>query len=245
MFNFYSSSKFLLVITVWITYLSIITQVSDLCYNFIDLYTRLWLNEFFINTLYFYWTSFWYLTAVILVIKIVSTVIHKRNIPWSIWLILSILISYSFTILDYWNFNYTHLNILKNEYQLNTLLTNSINKYHPFIFYSTLTWLYVITLYVNSIHTFKLFRFNYQRLYLVRNMNFFLPMIYITLSLGSWWALQEGSWGGWWNWDASEVFGLIVMLFYLHFVHKSLLTLTYKNKSTRKRKKRSWINAIT
>lgn len=40
--------------------------------------------------------------------------------------------------------------------------------------------------------------------------------------LGAWWALQEGSWGGWWNWDASEVFGLIVLTYLLTSLHSIL-----------------------
>ena len=41
----------------------------------------------------------------------------------------------------------------------------------------------------------------------------------ITLYFGGWWALQEGSWGGWWNWDASEVLGLITLLYLILAVH--------------------------
>jgi heme/copper-type cytochrome/quinol oxidase subunit 1 len=32
--------------------------------------------------------------------------------------------------------------------------------------------------------------------------------------------LQEGSWGGWWNWDPSEVFGLLTLLFFISRIHK-------------------------
>ena len=30
--------------------------------------------------------------------------------------------------------------------------------------------------------------------------------------MGGLWAYQEGSWGGWWDWDISEVFGLFIYL---------------------------------
>jgi hypothetical protein len=53
----------------------------------------------------------------------------------------------------------------------------------------------------------------------------------IALYLGAWWALQEGSWGGWWNWDSSEVFGLIVLTFILFIIHFYTIysSLIYKN----------------
>ena len=43
--------------------------------------------------------------------------------------------------------------------------------------------------------------------------------ILTALYLGSWWALQEGSWGGWWNWDASEFLGLLVLYLILTIFH--------------------------
>jgi cytochrome c biogenesis factor len=48
--------------------------------------------------------------------------------------------------------------------------------------------------------------------------------------LGSWWALQEGTWGGWWNWDSSETFGLFFFLLPFFFYHnKSYLNFHQKN----------------
>jgi cytochrome c biogenesis factor len=29
---------------------------------------------------------------------------------------------------------------------------------------------------------------------------YFLSILLLGLILGGWWAYQEGSWGGWWNW---------------------------------------------
>jgi hypothetical protein len=51
--------------------------------------------------------------------------------------------------------------------------------------------------------------------------NFYIILITCSLYLGSWWALQEGSWGGWWNWDASEVFGLLILTLLLIIIHYS------------------------
>jgi cytochrome c biogenesis factor len=44
-------------------------------------------------------------------------------------------------------------------------------------------------------------------------------LISISLYMGAWWALQEGSWGGWWNWDPSEVFGLLILTKLLLMFH--------------------------
>jgi cytochrome c biogenesis factor len=46
--------------------------------------------------------------------------------------------------------------------------------------------------------------------------------ILVALYLGSWWALQEGSWGGWWNWDASEFLGLLVLYLILTIFHATV-----------------------
>jgi len=52
-------------------------------------------------------------------------------------------------------------------------------------------------------------------------------IILYSLYLGSWWALQEGSWGGWWNWDSSEVFGLLILCFFLLYLHNKHLNTIY------------------
>jgi hypothetical protein len=229
MFNFYTFYKFLIISVVWVIYSGTLLQLTDLYYNFGDLSTRLWVNEFFMNTYYFYWTSFWYLTVVVIMVKLVFILVYVRTLNFNLLVFTYLLIVYSMITFEYWGYNYSTTDLLKPEYQINSLLTNSINKYHPFIFYFTLTWIYVVNLYITSVFYKQTFRSNYQKLYLVRNLGFFLPLIYSTLALGSWWALQEGSWGGWWNWDSSEVFGLLVMLFYLHVLHKSFTSLTCKN----------------
>jgi len=62
---------------------------------------------------------------------------------------------------------------------------------------------------------------------------FYLISCITALYLGSWWALQEGSWGGWWNWDSSEVFGVIIFFklitiyHFYYFSHRTELTVLY------------------
>ena len=230
MLNFYIPIKFVTVIVI-ITFYSLVLN-SNNYFNFIDLTTRVWLNEFFLNTYYFYWTSFWYLLAVIVLLKLVFVVVYLRHSSFHVNILSLFLLFYSFTILEYYGYNYVTLGTLKSEYQINSLLTNSINKYHPFIFYFTLIWLYVTNLYSLKTSRKNLFSVTFGKLYVTQRLGFFIPMIYATLGLGSWWALQEGSWGGWWNWDSSEVFGLIVMLFYVQLIHKPLVRTSWKTLNT-------------
>jgi hypothetical protein len=222
MFNFYTFHTFLLITTLWLFCSSILIQAPDLYYNFNDLYTRLWLNEFFFNMYYFYWTSFWYLVVVVVITKLTFTLVYVRQLTVGLYIFITLLYTYASTICEYYGYSFINTSFLKPEYQINSLLSNSINKYHPLIFYFTLTWVYVISIHTSIYANNQSFLFSYKKQYLVKNLNYFLPMIFSTLGLGSWWALQEGSWGGWWNWDSSEVFGLLVMLFYVHLMHKKL-----------------------
>lgn len=128
---------------------------------------------------------------------------------------------YTLTIIEYWSYTYLPTKNLHWEFQLNSLLTNSINKYHPFIFYFSLTWVYTSLLLLLQTNKKSQFKSVYAKIWLIQKSSLFLQTIYFTLGLGSWWALQEGSWGGWWNWDSSEVFGLLVMLFYIQLIHRS------------------------
>jgi len=132
-------------------------------------------------------------------------------------------VSLLFVQLYYFNiFDYFFLNtyIFDNDYQLknyNILLNNSVNKIHPILLYSSLYFLF-----------FNLFLNKSCLPYLHVNVNilkpfYILPLLVFylsfTLMLGSWWAFQEGSWGGWWDWDISEVFGLFILVIMLKLLH--------------------------
>lgn len=120
---------------------------------------------------------------------------------------------------DFLTLNYTVSSTLSNS-EINALLSNSLNKYHPLLLYwssflcfitsFTLLWAYLPLLKFERNWNIS----NYQNLmFRVLTVNF------IALALGSWWALQEGTWGGWWNWDASEVLGLLILLVALWGMH--------------------------
>jgi hypothetical protein len=49
----------------------------------------------------------------------------------------------------------------------------------------------------------------------------------VALTMGGVWAFQEASWGGFWNWDSSETFGLLFLLTSLYLTHTRLTILRF------------------
>ena len=108
----------------------------------------------------------------------------------------------------------------------NSLLVNSVNKYHPAILHTCLNL--VILYFLKSPTTKLILRAPHVNLYVFGNASLVTFLIILTMFMGSWWAYQEGSWGGWWAWDPSEVFGLVLMISWVYALHvnfaKSRLT---------------------
>jgi len=220
MFNFYNPLKiFFLYNIMWYSSSSIIFN-THFYVNWLDIFYRLWLNDFIINSYYFFWTSFWYLIVVVGLSKIALVWLQFKNIRlWYVFIWL-IPIIYFFSLYNYWSYVFIFEANIFWESQINVLLTNSINKYHPFIFYSSLIWFYVILIICFTKNSSLRFQYVHHKSYSNERIIIYLSYIFFTLSLGSWWALQEGSWGGWWNWDSSEVFGLLIMLAYVQLLHQ-------------------------
>ena len=193
--------------------------------NWYDIYSRILGNEFYINLYYFLWTSFWYIPLLILLI-IIWQFINYTNIKHILLLVilLSILLNTIVDVHMYWVLNTNAYSLpLKSEHY-NNLLLNSINKYHPGILYWTSLFIVVYWLMFNLYYLTFMYRFYTvtAELFIKPKFIWFSLVLLVTLGLGGWWALQEGSWGGWWNWDPSEVFGLLIFLFYLIHIHSKL-----------------------
>lgn len=176
-----------------------------------DLTQRLVSNNFFINNLYFFWTSLSYLLIFFLVL-ILLLLLYRQAV--SILLIcksivILYILVYYFEFLSNNNFNYE---LLTYSDSVNNLLLNSVNRIHPLLLYVSGSFFIIFYKYTNC-QNFFLFSF------FLKKAKIFLLTLFFTLFLGSWWALQEGSWGGWWNWDISEVFGLFIGLSMLYFFH--------------------------
>lgn len=96
----------------------------------------------------------------------------------------------------------------------NPLLFNSLNKIHPAIFHILLIWI-LIPILSNKYLKYTSYKF-------IKLISFvYTLIIYLitTIFFGSWWAVQEGTWGGWWDWDPSEVLSLVVLSYLIYILH--------------------------
>lgn len=93
----------------------------------------------------------------------------------------------------------------------NILLDNPLNKIHPMFFFS------VFILSLLSPSTSRMSS-SLKRDLISRYI--LAIILLVSILLGSWWAYQEGSWGGWWDWDASELMSLFVFYHVLLPTHK-------------------------
>lgn len=113
----------------------------------------------------------------------------------------------------------------------NPLLDNAINLIHPVLTFLTISHLLFI-LWINSSYLNLYLKFNTpphlhvksNRLLFARNYDFLFWNIVnlITLILGAWWAMQTGTWEGWWAWDESEInllFIACLTTIVIHFKH--------------------------
>jgi len=191
-----------------------------------DLNLRLSVNDSYVGTYYVWWTNLLYLPWFFFLT--VSTVFFITT-RWSLTSLalggLTLFWLYPLELCDYLLAN-TNLEISNyGFYGLNTLLTNVLNRYHPLIFYISVAFLFLALL--NPLIALDTLS-NTNRHSSLRSSHLFswiaIAVNLVALWMGSWWALQEGTWGGWWNWDSSEMFGLTVTLIGVSLVH-SLLTL--------------------
>ena len=204
------------VIYVYFTFLITINVLWLDNLSVLDLLARIFENDFIINTIYFFWTNFFYLycfVAIVLLFLLTKSFFFKKLLPY-IFLIIIIYVNF-WLITNYWIQEIYVKNF--NGELLNVLLLNSINKYHPLFFYLSLLYLIVFKQ-KNTIISHFFHKYNHVEKSILNN----LILIFFTLGLGSWWALQEGSWGGWWNWDPSEVFGLVVLINILLISHSNI-----------------------
>jgi hypothetical protein len=222
-FNFYSYIQWFISQSLLLALLFLFINFENLTLNWHDVYSRVLVNDFYWNLYYFLWTSFWYIPWFILGLVLFqkSLYIKWQHIIFSSLITIVFLIT-TYDIHMYWLLNTSTYDITLKSNHFNNLLLNSINKYHPGLLY----WssLLIVTYWFS-------FNFFYQRFHFILFQHEFIFhrkflwtsfLMCFTLLLGGWWALQEGSWGGWWNWDPSEVFGLIILIFYIVYNHKIL-----------------------
>lgn len=207
-----------------------LSEISLISTNFVDNHTRFVSHNFILNLFFYYWTNFWFLIPIIASTLVFYSSFNIKFFDIYFLIILVTVLLYLFSLIVYWCPNSIIFENSIRKETLNPLLTNSINKYHPFLFYWSLIWVIVLYTYLKRNTNKNLPRLGYINSYYFRLINYLLLNI-ITLGMGGWWALQEGSWGGWWNWDPSEVFGLLIMLFYILSVHTNVFQVNIKKQN--------------
>jgi len=222
MLNFYNSFINMFVINNIVFWSLWLVSSKSMNTYFLDSLNRTYLLDTFVASYYYFWTSFWYIPTVVLILILV--VLYTRVFKVLSFGVITFIITifFIYELSDYWLLSLPVIDLCTSSENINPLLSNSINKYHPFIFYITLTSNIIAFIYYQSINYTNLnnkFFFNCTSSYILNNTRFNILLINFTLFLGSWWALQEGSWGGWWNWDTSEVFGMLIMIWSSLFMH--------------------------
>ena len=192
---------------------------------FYDLTSRTNNNDSFFNLFNFFWTSFTYL-PIFYFINFFLFFYFYSNILLSI---LYIFLLYSFEGCDFLilNLNCDILNL--NTTDVNLLLSNNLNKYHPYIFYLSSIFFFINTLLILHSYFIKKKSF-FMNTVLLNSKRYVFNSLFINtiaLFLGSYWALQEGTWGGWWDWDPSEVFGLLFFITLLISSHSLIVNVNF------------------
>ena len=192
---------------------------------FTDLLTRLSVNEALLGTYYFWWTSltyvplFFFSLATLYVLN--STSLRARVVALTS---LPLFTLYLTEFIDYHPLNQSWSVTDATLSGVNILLTNALNRYHPFVFYTSAALLLITLLcFINAAYSDRSLRAAPQSPSPAFRLGKSAVINIVALWMGSWWALQEGTWGGWWNWDSSETFGLMVLLAVLYLWHARVL----------------------
>jgi cytochrome c biogenesis factor len=195
-----------------------------------DVYSRLDMNLFFSDALHFSWTHISYLffiMPVFLFTYFYTKLYYQINVTQILFSsFIFCVLGYILTSQCYLDSPLSYITVKLCSY--NPLLINSLNRYHPFILY--LSWLFVPLGLATKLSNKALYTANLTRLYDL--YTYIVCLAIFTLFMGSWWAYQEGSWGGWWNWDPSEVFGILILFCTLIILHSYLLKIYKNNLST-------------
>jgi hypothetical protein len=121
--------------------------------------------------------------------------------------------------------NYTTSNPLFFQKNINIALLNGVLNIHPWLIYI----LYTYIIYILTDFSKKSNKKNIMSRVFWKN---FAKYIYFFISssailLGGYWAFQELSWGGWWNWDIVELISIYVFYIIISYLHKKYYHLIF------------------
>jgi len=165
----------------------------------IDLNTRLNPNDAYLGTYYFWWTNLTYLPLFFFtLLLIVCYSISSIRFVLQTLLVPLLLLAYAVELSDYLSLNVSDPSSLYGFYGANTLLTNTLNRYHPFVFYLSCLLL-TSTWFTTRYYLYPTPLFNCSASFLQPPQILWVTVCtnLVALWMGSWWALQEGTWGGW------------------------------------------------
>lgn len=191
----------------------------------VDFVTRFNLNDAFVSSLYVMWVFLYYLATFFFSSAFVYLYLQYNtlcflNLVYILPLIL-IYLSYTVELFDFTSFNFNLPTSVLPDMGVNILLTNMLNRYHPFIFYASVInisgCLLVLIFLKNRNVSYRLLSLKTE--ILVRSNFWTLVLNFLALYLGAWWANQEGNWGGWWASDSSEMLGMLFLTISLIFLH--------------------------
>lgn len=207
-------------LTAGLTFFTFTLETTSGYLNYLDLFTTVFPNESLINSYYFWWTNPNYVTFFLSCFTFFTFFHLSRSIKFTSLLLLVFVEIWFNEWRDIWNAN-VQINVLTTLVpQVNLLLLNSLNKYHPFILYlSLLLSVNLLTTLISHFFKTTLFSKTWDTEYKTAWPATIILINFVALFFGSWWALQEGTWGGWWNWDPSELFGLLPSLILLRVLH--------------------------
>jgi cytochrome c biogenesis factor len=186
--------------------------------NSIDSLTRIDLNLPQYNSIYFLWTNLDYIYLYFIVLILFALLLNfKLNCLKNYTVIMTLMLVPMIWITLFVGSCSTYSQSIGCTNNVNLLLFNSINKYHPLLLYTSVLILMLLTInysYANGVYKARIYLNNVSRFWVKA-----LVTIVTTMYAGSWWAYQEGSWGGWWAWDSSETFGLVIVFVLIALVH--------------------------
>ena len=196
----------------------------------IDIVTRHNLNDAFISFYYLLWTLFFYLPEFFLLMFLVILYLRSSFLTASglKWIIVPLFLNiiYLLELVDFISINVCLSQSVSSYISINSLLLNFLNRYHPFCFYLSvlLTVSILYSLLIISVSNRVYSRTNLILYELKINNTYTFLISVASLWMGSWWALQEGTWGGWWNSDISEMLGLCILIIAIVNTHKVFLS---------------------
>ena len=191
---------------------------SSIC----DIYSKNSQNENLLEFFVFFWTNLWTANAFFfsLLIFLALFFIKLNTVSLCVTSVLFLIYLAEVTSFAFDSFGTKILTA--SLHNPNVLLLNALNRIHPFILYISAALALNL---LNASIGFLLVLRTRNASFLARKTYKHIETLFFwsssALFLGSWWALQEQTWDGWWDWDSSETLGIGVLVVTVFIVHMS------------------------